>query len=216
MGPRNSGVLPWPIVLISFPIFLVFLLLILLGLKDEVHRSLTDRPGELTASSTPPLVVQAATTLFGNGQNPGPPNLIHRVAGMLVPAHAAGHDLLIKRPAVALLLGLRYNKVDLLRYYLNHVKFCRPASPPRNGFSDASRAFFGLPLESLSAGEICILLEMAFQAPVNGSGKNESSILKTRQSLLSRLHSQGILSAQRYREESQRPLSFVEDHIPVR
>ena len=215
MEPRRSSSLPWPVVLIPVAIFSAFGLLIVLGVKDKVHRSLTQDPGYLTPSTTSSLIVNAATVIFGNGRYPGPPDLIHRVADLLEPPHSGLPSTRIRRPGVTLLLGLRYNSVDLMQYYINHVHYRRSGARTVKGFSAASEAFFGLPVESLSAGEICILLELAFREP-GAKLDHPYPILETRQRLLSQLHTHGVLSTPRYIEESQLPLSFVEDHIPVR
>jgi hypothetical protein len=206
---RNTGVLPWSIILISCAIFTFFNLLILAGLTTDVSIP----PEDLSESTAPPLLFDAASVLFGYGRYPGPPDLISRCTDILLPGRST-QDRLIKRPAVWVSLALKYSETDLLCHVLNHVNFTTVPGKQAIGFAEASLVYFDLKPQDLSAGEICLLLEMAFH-PQSVHTQEPEALLEIRQNRLLRLHRRGILSADRFREELALPLAFVEDHIPV-
>ena len=101
----------------------------------------------------------------------------------------------INEAIMSVLLELQYSKDEILEAYLNEVFLGQQGERAIHGFALASRYYFNRPLEQLRAHEIATLVGMVKGPSLYNPYKNKEGVLNRRNTVLSIVKQDGVLSA---------------------
>ena len=210
VAPSTPRRILFPLVILTpFPLFL---LLLLLGLSDDLDRSLAATPQDLPPAAFSP---DLRRTVRGFHAHSPLPDLTRPLAAALVPSGSRGLHAAVRRFAFTLLIALKYNGENLLITYLNRIPLGSADRVRVAGFPQAAAVYFGVSYTRLTAGETALLCDLALHPRKGTPLTHPEDTLKKRESILQRLRNAGTLSQSEFLTESELPLSLAPDHRPI-
>jgi penicillin-binding protein 1B len=111
--------------------------------------------------------------------------------------------------AIAVLLELRYDKIDILEAYLNEIYLGQQGARAIHGVGLAARFYFGRPVQELDVAESALIVALVRGPSVYNPRRHPRRAVERRNQVLDIMHEMGVLDAAQTRAARARPLGVL-------